>query len=247
MSTVRLDKLLSDNGYSRKEAGTLIKHGCVAVNGTAVKDPSAKLEREKLTSVSVNGKKLRLSEQLHLMVYKPAGVLTATEDGRDATVIDMLPKEFRNIGLGPVGRLDKDVTGLVLLTTDGQLAHRLISPRWEQFKHYTAVCEGIIDEDDIRKMKEGIPLKDFTCKGADMVLLETDAEKNECTVDVAVCEGKYHQVKRMLGALGHSVIRLHRRSIAGIELDKDLSEGGWRELTADETAYLYRITEMTEA
>ena len=247
MSTVRLDKLLSDNGYSRKEAGTLIRNGCVAVNGAAVKDPSARLDREKLQSVCVNGKKLRLSENLHLMVYKPAGVLTATEDGKAETVIDLLPKEYRSIGLGPVGRLDKDVTGLVLLTTDGQLAHRLISPKWEQFKHYTAVCEGIVDEDDIRRMKEGIALRDFTCRGADMVLLDKDTEKDECTVDVAVCEGKYHQVKRMLGALGHSVIRLHRRSIAGIELDPSLSEGQWRELTADEAACLYRITEMTEA
>ena len=179
------------------------------------------------------------------MLNKPAGCLTATEDGRGATVMDLLPEPLRKRGLGPVGRLDKDVTGLILLTTDGQLAHRLISPRWKMDKKYLATVEGRLDEACVRRFLEGVPLKDFTCEPAGLRILHAGDEESLC--EVTVHEGKYHQVKRMLAACGHPVIALSRRSIAGIELDKSLGEGEWRYLTEEERASLYRLTELEES
>ena len=143
-----------------------------------------------------------------------------------------------------MGRLDRDVTGLVLLTTDGQLAHRLISPRWEQDKIYVARVEGRLTEADAARMAEGIELKDFTCAPAKLKILK--AGEGESLCEVTVHEGKYHQVKRMLGALGHPVTALHRRSIAGIELDGALEAGQWRELTDAEKAHLYNVTDLEE-
>ena len=136
------------------------------------------------------------------------------------------------------------MTGLVLMTTDGQLAHRLISPRWEQDKIYTARVEGRLTEADAARMAAGIELKDFTCAPAKLEIIK--AGEGESLCEVTVHEGKYHQVKRMLGALGHPVTALHRRSIAGIELDPALGAGQWRELTEAEKAHLYSVTDLEE-
>ena len=144
-----------------------------------------------------------------------------------------------------MGRLDKDVTGLILLTTDGQLAHRLISPKWKMDKKYLAAVEGRLDETCVRRFLEGVPLKDFTCEPAGLRILRAGDEESLC--EVTVHEGKYHQVKRMLAACGHPVLALSRRSIAGIELDKSLGEGEWRYLTEEERASLYRLTELEES
>ena len=243
MRKMRLDRLLARGGVSRREAAALIRAGRVTVNGRAAADPALQLDLD-ADAVALNGAPVRTDKHFHLMLNKPQGVLTATEDGRGKTVLDLLPGEWRSLGLGPVGRLDKDTTGLVILTTDGQLAHRLISPRWEQGKRYLARVEGPVGEADIARMAEGIPLKDFTCKPAALTVLEADDTSSLC--QVVVTEGKYHQVKRMFGALGHPVLALHRASIAGIELDAALAPGDWRELTPEERARLYTITELEE-
>ena len=214
MRKMRLDRLLSRWGVSRKEAAALVKAGRVTVNGQPAGDPAMTLDLD-TANVRMGGEDVRTDAHFHIMLHKPAGVLTATEDGSGQTVIDLLPVQWRALGLGPVGRLDKDTTGLVILTTDGQLAHRLISPRWEQDKHYIARVEGRVGAEDVRRMAEGIPLRDFTCKGAALTVLEEGDDTSLC--EVVVTEGKYHQVKRMFGALGHPVTALHRRSIAGIE------------------------------
>lgn len=244
MRRTRLDKLLSENGLSRKQACQVIRAGRVRVDGEVVRDAAHTLDADTVR-VTLDGEALSTEKYLHLMLNKPAGCLTATEDGRGATVMDLLPEPLRKRGLGPVGRLDKDVTGLILLTTDGQLAHRLISPRWKMDKKYLATVEGRLDEACVRRFAEGVPLKDFTCEPAGLRILHAGDEESLC--EVTVHEGKYHQVKRMLAACGHPVIALSRRSIAGIELDKSLGEGEWRYLTEEERASLYRLTELEES
>ena len=243
MRRMRLDKLLAQNGMSRSQAGQLIRAGRVRVDGEVVREAAHALDAD-AARVTLDGEPLSTEQHVHLMVHKPSGCLTATEDGRGPTVMDLLPEPLRRRGLGPVGRLDKDVTGLVLMTTDGQLAHRLISPRWEQDKIYVARVEGRLTESDAVRMAEGIELKDFTCAPAKLEILEAGEDESLC--EVTVHEGKYHQVKRMLGALGHSVTALHRRSIAGIELDSALEAGQWRELTEAEKAHLYNVTDLEE-
>ena len=243
MRRMRLDRLLARSGASRREAAALVKAGRVTVNGAAAADPAMALDLDR-DVVRLNGEIVRTDKHFHVMIDKPAGVLTATEDGRGQTVLDLLPRPWQALGLGPVGRLDKATTGLVILTTDGQLAHRLISPRWEQGKRYIARVEGRATAEDARRMAEGIPLKDFTCKPAVMTILEASDAESLC--EIVVTEGKYHQVKRMFGALGHPVTALRRVSIAGIQLDESLGPGGWRELTPAEKAHLYTITELEE-
>lgn len=244
MRKMRLDRLLSRNGSSRKEAAAMVKAGRVTVDGRVVHDASMQVDLDS-ARVCLDGAPLRTSKHLHLMINKPAGVLTATQDPRgQATVADYLPRSFLALEIGPVGRLDRDVTGLVLMTTDGQLAHRLISPRWEQDKIYVARVEGRLTESDAARMAEGIALKDFTCAPAKLEIIKAGEDESLC--EVTVHEGKYHQVKRMLGALGHSVTALHRRSIAGIELDSALEAGQWRELTEAEKAHLYNVTDLEE-
>ena len=243
MRKVRLDKLLSENGLSRKQAGQIIRAGRVKIDGIVVRDAAHVFDAEG-AAVTLDGEALSTEKHVHLMLYKPAGYLTATEDGRGATIMELLPEALRRRGLGPVGRLDKDVTGLVILTTDGQLAHRLISPKWAMDKHYIARVEGAPDEDCVRRFREGVPLKDFTCEPAELILLDVGEEQSTC--EVVVHEGKYHQVKRMLAACGHPVTALHRKSIADIPLDPALREGEWRYLTPEERAHLYHITELKE-
>ena len=143
---------------------------------------------------------------MHLMLHKPAGLLTATTDARQKTVMDLLPEELKRRALGPVGRLDKDVTGLLLLTDDGQLAHRLISPKWTVEKVYLARVEGALDASDIQAFQAGIALSDFTARPARLEILEPDLGR------LTLTEGKFHQVKRMFAARGKPVLRLHRES-----------------------------------
>lgn len=243
MSRMRLDKLLSMNGISRSQAIVIVRSGAVTVNGETILNSATLIETEG-ADIRLNGTKLRTDEHLHVMIHKPAGYLTATEDKKTPVVADLLPELFRKRGVGPVGRLDKDVTGLVFMTTDGQLAHRLISPKWEQDKLYRAEVEGRADERAVKRFGEGIPLKDFTCRPAKMTVVEQGAEKSVC--EVIVQEGKYHQVKRMFQAVGHPVLKLSRLMIAGIYLDESLAPGQWRELTEEEVSHLYKAAGMKE-
>ena len=238
---MRLDKAVTGMGLSRSEAKEAIRRGRVSVNGSIVTDSAVQLKES--DRVTLDGQSVDKSVHRHFMVNKPAGVLTATCDPRgEATVLGLLPESLRFKNLGPVGRLDKDVTGLIILTTDGQLAHRLISPKRDIEKQYTARVEGRLGEADALAFERGIPLKDFTAKPARLTVLSASDAESTCRVTVS--EGKFHQVKRMLSSLGHPVRTLRRERIAGLELDETLREGEYRPLTEEETALLYEKAGM---
>ena len=231
---MRLDKYVSLTGPSRKQARGLILTGRVAVNGAVSRDCALSVSMD--DRVTLDGEMLGAKSELYLMVHKPAGMLTATEDAHgQPTVIDLLPDALKKRGPGPVGRLDKDVTGLVLMTTDGQLAHRLISPKRHVEKLYRAVVAGTPDEGDAARFAAGLPLSDFTAMPARLTVV---APGEEAVCEVIVTEGKFHQVKRMFAAIGHPVLKLSRLSIGGVRLDGALGEGEWRELTEDEVERL---------
>jgi len=243
MKKIRLDKLMSMNGISRSQALIAARSGAVTVNGLPVLNSAALVDIDTAV-VRYNGTPLRTDEHVHVMIHKPAGYLTATEDKSSPVIADLLPEFYRKRGAGPVGRLDKDVTGLVIMTTDGQLAHRLISPKWEQDKLYRARVEGFVEDSAVQRFAEGIPLKDFTCKPAKMSILERGEEESVC--EVIVQEGKFHQVKRMFASVGHPVTELKRLMVAGIWLDESLEPGQWRELTEEEVNHLYKAAGMKE-
>lgn len=234
---MRLDKFLSAQGLSRKQARAAIASGQVSVNGEVQGDPGFILDPIS-AQVLFQGRALGYQRHMHLMLHKPAGLLTATTDARQKTVMDLLPEELKRRALGPVGRLDKDVTGLLLLTDDGQLAHRLISPKWTVEKVYLARVEGALDAADIQAFQAGIALSDFTARPARLEILEPDLGR------LTITEGKFHQVKRMFAARGKPVLRLHRESVGGVSLDSALECGKFRPLTAEEEGALYALVRM---
>ena len=229
MALTRLDKLLADSGRcTRSEARALIRAGRVTVDGAAVFAPEAKYDAA-CVRIVLDGSAVNCTETRYLMLHKPAGVLSATEDARQSTVIDLLPPEYRRMGLFPVGRLDKDTTGLLLLTNDGDFAHRVISPKKHVPKRYIARVEGTLDDADIAAFADGIVLADGThCLPAQLVILAPDLGQ------VTVYEGKYHQVKRMFAARGKPVTALHREQIGALALDSALGPGQARELRPGE-------------
>ena len=234
---MRLDKFLSAQGLSRKQARAAIASGQVSVNGEVQGDPGFILDPIS-ARVLFQGRALGYQRHMHLMLHKPAGLLTAATDARQKTVMDLLPEELKRRALGPVGRLDKDVTGLLLLTDDGQLAHRLISPKWTVEKVYLARVEGALDAADIQAFQAGIALSDFTARPARLEILEPDLGR------LTITEGKFHQVKRMFAARGKPVLRLHRESVGGVSLDPALECGKFRPLTAEEEGALYALVRM---
>lgn len=235
----RVDKILGLAGVTRSEARKVVMAGRVTVDGTVVRDPGAKATPEQ---VALDGKPVQAEVEVYLMINKPAGVVTATDDKKLPTVVDLLPEKYRRRKIGPVGRLDRDVTGLVLLTTDGELAHRLISPKWKAEKVYRATCEGQLDESCIDAFAAGIELSDFTAKPAGMQILSADAQTS--VADVTLTEGKFHQVKRMFIAIGHPLVKLERLSIGGVRLDESLASGEFRALTDAELDRLKEITSL---
>ncbi len=233
---MRLNKAVTAAGLTRTQAKDAIKRGRVSVNASCEKDCARQVSTS--DEVRLDGECLDLSPHRHIMLNKPAGVITATEDARgDVTVLDLIPPKMRFKGLGPVGRLDRDVTGLVILTTDGELAHRLISPKRGIEKRYCATARGRIGEAEARAFESGIKLSDFTAKPARLEIVSASDESSVCRVYVS--EGKFHQVKRMFLAVGHEITALRREAIAGLELDKTLDEGKCRYLTPSEAAHLY--------
>lgn len=226
---LRLDKILGLSGVSRSNARKLIASGRVTVSGAVQRDPGF---RARIADVCLDAAPVEAETEVYLMLNKPAGVVTATEDRKLPTVMELLPEKYQNRKLGPVGRLDRDVTGLVLLTTDGDLAHRLISPRHKAPKRYRAVCEGRLTESDAAAFAGGIELSDFTALPAKMEILS--AGESESAADVTLTEGKFHQVKRMFSAIGHPLKTLTRLQIGGVMLDPALAEGEFRPLTAEE-------------
>ena len=235
----RLDKILSTLGMSRTDAKKAVASGRVMVDGKPERDPGRKAAPEQ---VLLDGKPIVLETEIHLMIHKPAGVVTATEDKKLPTVVSLLPEKYRKRKIGPVGRLDRDVTGLVLMTTDGEMAHRLISPKWKAEKLYRATCEGMLTQADVDAFAAGLELSDFTAQPAQMTILSAGAESS--VADVILTEGKFHQVKRMFAAIGHPLTALERRRIGCVELDASLAPGAWRPLTAEEIAGLLTLCGM---
>ncbi len=234
MAVMRLDKILSDMGIaSRSELRQIIKSGRVMVDGLAVTAPEKRIDSDS-TRISLDGRELKYRKFRYFMMDKPAGVLSATEDSRQETLLDLLPPELKRLGLFPVGRLDKDTSGLIILTNDGDFAHRVISPKSGIWKLYRARVDGQLDVEDVEAFEKGLVLGDGTaCLPAKLELLPG----GDCLVRVT--EGKYHQVKRMLASRGAPVLELRRLAVGGLELDEKLGPGGFRELNEAELDRLF--------
>ena len=230
----RLDKFLCDSGVgTRSQAKVILKSGRVTVDGKPEKDGSRKIDSQKQT-VCLDGVILGGKRRLVVMLNKPAGYVTATEDPTDRTVMELLPQSMKHLDLKPVGRLDKAPEGLLLFTNDGDLLHRLISPKKEVPKIYYARHEGQAGEEDVQAFQAGLTLRDGTvCLSAKLEPLGPGESL------ITVCEGKYHQVRRMMASRGMTVDYLERRAEGGLELG-ELSRGSVRELTEEEIRILDR-------
>lgn len=231
---MRLDKFLVACAVgSRTEVKNLLKAGRVTVNGK--KEKSAKLQiNEEKDEIRFDGQELEYEEFVYYMMNKPQGVISATEDPKHKTVLDLLDDLARSKEVFPVGRLDIDTHGLLLLTNDGQLAHALLSPKRHVDKTYLAQVNGIMTDEDIETFAQGIPLKDFTCQPAKLELVSLDSVKNQSLVRVTIAEGKFHQVKRMVAYCGKEVVDLQRLTMGTLALDENLERGEWRRLTKEE-------------
>ena len=233
----RLDKFLTNAGVAtRSQIKAILKTGRVRVDGVAVKDGSVKIDPEKQT-VTLDGETIGGKRRMVVMLNKPEGFVTSTEDPRDKTVMELLPREYASQDLKPVGRLDKDTEGLLLFTNDGDLLHRLISPKKEVPKIYYAKHEGTAGAEDVAGFEAGLTLRDGTvCLPAKLEPL------GEGESLITVCEGKYHQVRRMMASRGMTVLYLERRSEGGLELG-ELARGMTRELTETEIRNLEKRAE----
>ena len=228
----RLDKLLSSTGrWSRKEAEQLIRSGRVTVDGVVATRREEKYPDDAV--ITVDGEAISAGGYTYLMLNKPAGLVSATEDPRQATVLSLLPEHLRRVGLFPAGRLDRDTVGLLLLTNDGPLAHALLSPVHHVDKIYLAEVEGVLEESDEAAFREGMVLQSgLHCLPAGLERLD------ESRALVTLHEGKYHQIKRMLAARGKPVRSLKRLTFGPLELDQSLGEGEWRPLAGEEIGVL---------
>lgn len=223
----RLDKILSNRtNLSRKDAKSAIFSGRVLVNSVCVRNPDEKLTDS--DEIILDGRKISEDRHLYLVLHKPKGYVSATEDGKDKTVLELVPPELFRPGLFPAGRLDKDTTGLMILTDDGDFAHRILSPRKHVPKSYAVTLDLPVTEEMRIGFEKGVLLNDGVCKAAS--LLKT----GEQTAIVTLSEGRYHQIKRMFGCFGAKVLELHRLSMGGFSLPDDLPEGACRPLSPDE-------------
>ena len=238
MSTFRLDKALSLSGErTRKESQKHIRLGHVQVNGVLQCNPTFKVNTS--DCITLNSIPISLEQFFYFILNKPTGVITAASDSVHDTVMQLLPAQWANIGVRPVGRLDKDTTGLLLLTNDGTLAHKLLTPKKHIWKKYRATVTGQLNENSIACFKEGINFKDFTTLPAKLSILEVNDTTS--VADVSITEGKFHQVKRMFHAIGNEVLTLERLSFGSLVLPNDLKRGKYRELTEQELATLKEI------
>lgn len=236
MEQQRLDKIIASTGkWSRREAKELARRGLVTVNGAAVYSVEKKFAPEAV-EISVNGEVLSYRRVTWIMMNKPGGYLSATEDGRGKTVLDLLPRELQKQKLFPVGRLDKDTEGLLLLTDEGGLAHALLSPKRHVDKVYYTRTKGRLTEEDCQAFASGMSLPDgLQCQPARLEILLADKESE---ARVTLREGKFHQVKRMLAARGKPVLYLERIQMGTLPLDRGLARGAFRFLTEEEIAGL---------
>ena len=232
----RIDKILSNNGFgSRTDVKKLIRSGCVLVEGILIKQ--ADVHIDVTSNIVVNGKSLNFKKHLYIMMNKPAGVLSASKDDKDKTVIDLLPNELLRKNLFPAGRLDKDTQGLLIITDDGEFSHKMLTPKNHIPKTYFATIDGVVDTDDIIEFEKGMDLGDFFTMPSKLTILKKgDISEIELTIQ----EGKFHQVKRMFINRGKEVVFLKRLSIGNLKLDENLPLGGARELTAHELSELLK-------
>lgn len=237
MARERLDKVLANMGYgTRKEVKAITKSGEVTVNGIMIKDSSTHVDPDN-DEIIIAGEKVNYRKYIYLMMHKPPGVISATEDKNLETVIDILEPEDVVFNPAPVGRLDKDTEGLLLITNDGELNHKLLSPKKHVPKKYYADIQGKVVEKDIEEFKNGVVLEDgYKTLPAELTILES-GEKSK--IEVIIYEGKYHQVKRMFQSVGKEVIYLKRLEMGPLLLDEDLELGQYRELTDEEVEMLF--------
>ena len=224
---MRLDKLLAHMGYgSRKEVKAFIRKGYVLLNGEAVFDDDIKVDEEN-DEIVILDQTVEYQKKMYLLLNKPKGYVSATFDSKEPTVLDLIEETQK--GLFPVGRLDKDTTGLLLITNDGKLAHELLSPKHHVAKNYELTFTGVFKDSFFEQFKKGIVLEDgYICKPAEFILLEPQRGK------ITIYEGKFHQIKRMMQVLGMEVTSLKRLSFGNLELPSDLEEGTYRALTKEE-------------
>lgn len=238
---MRLDRYLANSGYgSRSEVKEMIHQGLVRVDGAVCRDSGWSVRDDGSQHILLDNQTVVLKLQVHLMMHKPAGVITAMEDPRHQTIADLIPERLRSAGLFPIGRLDRDATGLLLLTNDGTLCHRLASPRWEVWKTYSVAVEGkAFDASEIAEFEKGLILADGQhCRSAQLVI------EGPHQALLTIHEGKYHQVKKMMLATGRRVTALHRQSIGPLSLDENLAAGECRELSEAEMTSLYNLVEL---
>lgn len=228
----RLDKLIASQGkLSRSDVKKMVKSGRVTVDGAVPKSADIKVDAEK-SVIALDGKELCYKKHIYIMLNKPQGVISASNDKTQKTVVDLVPPELYRDGLFPAGRLDGDTVGFVLITDDGDFAHRILSPKNHIMKTYHATLNAPLTDEDIEHFKNGIELSDGTlCLEAEVRMLP---DTEDPIAEVKICEGKYHQVKRMFAALGNKVIYLRRVKMGELPLDETLPEGHCREITDDE-------------
>lgn len=235
---MRLDKLLAHTGFgTRKEVKQLITSGVVRINDDTCKK-IGQVVNINSDQVTVMDQPVFYRKYYYYILNKPEGIISATEDNYHETVIDWLGPDYVYMELFPVGRLDIDTTGLLLLSNNGQLAHQLLSPKKKVSKRYEAEIEGIVTEEDIQAFAEGLDLEDFVSQPARLVIHSVDETANRSWIEVEIWEGKFHQVKRMFESVGKKVVTLHRRSMGPLVLEDDLDVGMWRDLTEEEITAL---------
>ncbi len=237
---MRLDKLLASLGEgTRTQVQAIIRAGRVCVDGKPERDAGRRIDAGK-NAVTLDGRPLAYKSVRHVMMNKPGGVLTAARDKKQRTVMDLLPPLYAAMGCMPAGRLDKDTEGLLIITSDGQLAHRIISPKHDVGKVYFARVDGPLGESDIAAFAEGLHIDDaegeFDARPAVLTIVRSG--ENESEACVRVTEGRYHQVKRMFAARGRKVTYLKREKIGALALDDALAPGDWREMTDEEVSRL---------
>jgi len=230
---MRIDKLISSCGIaSRTEITRAASKGLITVDGKPIKKASEHID-PKVNRVVYCGEEVIYREFTYIMLNKPQGYVCSTDDPRDKTVLELLPERLQKLELFPCGRLDKDTTGLVILTNNGQLAHRMLSPKHHVEKVYFFGSRDKVTEDDVKRLEPGIALEDgYVTKPAKIEMIDDKLGY------ITLTEGKYHQIKRMLEAVDNKITMLERVSFAGIPLDKTLERGKWRELSREEEALL---------
>lgn len=244
MAGERLDKILCYMGYgTRKEVKALVKEGNVEVNSVRVRDSAVHVNPDE-DEIYIYGEKLEYRKYIYIMLNKPKGVISATLDNVDETVIDLLPDEYKIFNPAPVGRLDKDTEGLLLITNDGELNHMLLSPKHHVAKKYYAEIDGVVTDEDVLKFSKGVVLDDgYKTLPSKLHIINSDKVSK---VDIIIYEGKFHQIKRMFETVNKSVIFLKRYEMGPLKLDENLNPGEYRLLTDEELESLKLKRDVNE-